>query len=1138
MSRFDQNDIILKNYRIERSIGQGAFGEVYLATHLGLNGKRAVKVLLRDEIGIGSTEYDEYRNRFRQESQLMEWFNHTNIIRVYDFQEEDNTLFLIMEYASGGSLKQKLDEIRGNNSRFDVNTVINLGIDVAEGLSVMHKRDVIHRDLKPSNILFDSEGHAKVADLGLAQVPGGASMRSQLSMPKAHPGTPMYMSPEQEISGIYLRPASDIYSLGLILFEMLSGRSYKNIRPGTHIRDVITGIPDWFDAYLLRMLSDTPKERPWDGAETAEELRKGLQAGDAVMREAREKEQQEALERARLAEQQRIEEERVRKIQEERARQAALEKKRLEEEERQKQAARERLQKEAQERARLAAEEKARREQREKARLEEMEKARLAAEQRRIKEAQERARLAAEEKAKRDALLKAQAEEKEKARLAEQERIRKAAEEKAQKEADEKARLEEQITRLETQGKEACNVQDWPAARGIVKQLKKLGRDGQSAALRLKAEIKDESTPVWKKYWWAGAAGVVVVAGLILWQTGLFTPSPAGTPGTKTAATPAVTSLPALSGTVTVTPSTADSARPGMIQYTVVEGDTLDTVAAKFNVTVDEITAANELQKDTALKAGQSLFVPLKVEVISVNSTPASDINGQPTAIFTPLSTLGIPDIDKDKLLVGIVLPEKDNPPAIQTTSLLQKKLSDLGIKSEVMYYDYDQNKEAKAIHALSDKGAKFLIISPYASNSDIMVAVLEKMRGREDKIITYDKLIYDNSLTDAAITFDPFEIGKAQGEFLVQKAAQRKDIPIYLYAGSKGDIFSTQLFQGAWSVLQPRFIDGTFIIANSRMANQLIKYEDLSFSDADSIINEIGSDWGSDKIANLVKSNLDAAKINMKGDIFVLAPDDISAGYIITSLSTDPSISSYVITGMVADNRSVELIANELQSMTIYKDEHVLVRDAVNTVISYLNNQEPNLPTKVFTGKGYVPSTGSKATVVTKDNYQTLFNESENNWLKNLPDNQNTTLPTAMLPLPTMKVTQNSVDDFKPVPCNKAMFIADVTYPEGSKVLPGEKFTKTWLIKNEGTCTWNKNYMFLLIDKENPFSSKEITLLPHEVAPGQTVNISVDLLAPQKTGKYSTQWILQNDKGVEISDGIQEDHSISFYLTIIVSNN
>jgi hypothetical protein len=136
------------------------------------------------------------------------------------------------------------------------------------------------------------------------------------------------------------------------------------------------------------------------------------------------------------------------------------------------------------------------------------------------------------------------------------------------------------------------------------------------------------------------------------------------------------------------------------------------------------------------------------------------------------------------------------------------------------------------------------------------------------------------------------------------------------------------------------------------------------------------------------------------------------------------------------------------------------------------------------------------------------------------------------------MKVTQNSVDDFKPVPCNKAMFIADVTYPEGSKVLPGEKFTKTWLIKNEGTCTWNKNYMFLLIDKENPFSSKEITLLPHEVAPGQTVNISVDLLAPQKTGKYSTQWILQNDKGVEISDGIQEDHSISFYLTIIVSNN
>ncbi|GAP21715.1 serine/threonine protein kinase [Leptolinea tardivitalis] len=275
MGNLLENDIILKNYRIERTIGQGAFGEVFLATHTGLNGKRAVKVLLRDEAGIGSSDYEEYRNRFRQESQLMEWFSHPNVIRVYDFQEEDNTLFLIMEYAAGGSLKTRLEKKRISGEFFTVDETIKTGIEIAEGLSVLHKRDVIHRDLKPSNILFDETGCVKVADLGLAQIPGGQSMRSQLSVLKPHPGTPVYMSPEQEISGMYLRPASDVFTLGLILFEMLSGRNYKNIKPGTHLQDMVPQAPDWLDSLLVKMLSENPKDRPWDGAEAADALKSG-----------------------------------------------------------------------------------------------------------------------------------------------------------------------------------------------------------------------------------------------------------------------------------------------------------------------------------------------------------------------------------------------------------------------------------------------------------------------------------------------------------------------------------------------------------------------------------------------------------------------------------------------------------------------------------------------------------------------------------------------------------------------------------------------------------------------------------------------------------------------------------------------
>jgi ABC-type xylose transport system substrate-binding protein/tRNA A-37 threonylcarbamoyl transferase component Bud32 len=1011
MSKYSEDNIILKNYRIERSIGQGAFGEVYLATHLGLNGKRAVKVLLRDEIGIGSTEYDEYRNRFRQESQLMEWFNHTNIIRVYDFQEEDNTLFLIMEYASGGSLKQKLDDIRGNNSRIDINSVINLGIDVAEGLSVMHKRDVIHRDLKPSNILFDSEGHAKVADLGLAQVPGGASMRSQLSVLKAHPGTPMYMSPEQEVSGAYLRPSSDIYSLGLILFECLTGRSHKNIRPGTHIRELVPEVPEWFDAFLLRMLSDSPKERPWDGAETAEELRKGLQAGDAAMREAREKEQQEALERARLAEQQRQEEERLRKIQEERVRQAALEKARLEEEERKKQAARERLQKEAEEQTRLAAEEKARQLAAWKARQEQKEKERLAAEQRKEKIAQEIARKKAEEQAQQLAEWKARQQEKEKARLTEQERIRKAAEEKAQKEADEKARLEEQITLLETQGKEACEAQDWPAARGIVKQLKKLGHDGQAAALRLKAEIKDEPTPVWKKYWWAGAAGAVVVAGLILWQAGLLAPLATGTPkstslATSTSGTPAT--QPVLADSVSVTP-------------TIVDG--------------------------------------------------AAFVNYQPTAtVSNPLTaTQTQPVFDRDKLLVGIVIPDG---PRYEIGNLLKESLSADNIKSDLYYYR--ENQEAVLIESAIEKKTDILVVLPGNSQSDLLIEALEKAKAQGIKIITTDRLLYEDNFADALVSINPEQFGKAQAEYLIQKAGNRKRIPLYLYAGQKTeDNYFTELFNSAYSLIKPKIDDGTFIIGNQDNADR-VHWIDNPLTNL-WMKKEIRTTYKDFKAGNLAKANLALSSSVFKGDVFILAPEDLIARQITDAFLNDKSISSFVITGVGAGNAALEVSKNGDRTFSTYANNDLYL-DIANTVKSIVNGDKTMQPARTEQQvNGVVPSIMKVTEVGTED-----------------PSG-----PTGS------KYSAKACDRMQ-------LKYSGSVYSHG-KV--GEKFLKTWLVKNDGSCTWTKEYS-LVYKTGDLMGGKTIYNFPRDVSPGQVINIEIELVAPGEKGFYACEWVVKNDKG------------------------
>jgi serine/threonine protein kinase len=279
MDHLSENSIVLKTYRLERIIGQGAFGRVFKATHINLKGDRAIKVLLRHDVGVGSSDYEEYRNRFRQESQLMERLKHPNIIQIFDFQEEDDTLFLVMEYAAGGSLKEKLDQYRAEGKTFSLEEIEKTGREIASGLSSLHALDVVHRDLKPSNILFDGQANVRVADLGLAQIPGGASMRSMLSVAKSHPGTPAYMSPEQETTGHYLGPSSDVYSLGLILFEMATGRLYKNIKPGSRISDFRPDFPPWLDELTGSMLLDDARKRPWDGNEVAARFSAGPSAG-------------------------------------------------------------------------------------------------------------------------------------------------------------------------------------------------------------------------------------------------------------------------------------------------------------------------------------------------------------------------------------------------------------------------------------------------------------------------------------------------------------------------------------------------------------------------------------------------------------------------------------------------------------------------------------------------------------------------------------------------------------------------------------------------------------------------------------------------------------------------------------------
>ncbi len=264
--------VILNKYRIEALIGEGGFGKVYKATHVQLNALRALKILQRNNAGVDSNIYNQYLQRFQLEAQLGAQLEHPHTIRVYDFEQFEDTLMLVMEYALGGNLAYLIERARKQREPVHVDEAVRYVREAAEGLEALHQMDLVHRDIKPGNILLDGQDRAKVSDFGLVQFPH-LTGRSTINQNAAHPGTPAYMSPEQRDITVYLTPASDIYALGLVLFELLTGRMYKSLRPGTTLHSLRDDVPVWLEDLLGKMLANDPQQRPWDGAEVADLLK-------------------------------------------------------------------------------------------------------------------------------------------------------------------------------------------------------------------------------------------------------------------------------------------------------------------------------------------------------------------------------------------------------------------------------------------------------------------------------------------------------------------------------------------------------------------------------------------------------------------------------------------------------------------------------------------------------------------------------------------------------------------------------------------------------------------------------------------------------------------------------------------------
>jgi serine/threonine protein kinase/predicted Zn-dependent protease len=199
-----------RRYQIIEDLGKGGMGRVYKAFDTEVREKLALK-LLNPDIGTDERTIE----RFRNELKLARQISHRNICRMYDFSCEEGTYYITMEYVSGEDLKSLIHRI----GALPIGKAVSIAGQVAEGLSEAHRLGVIHRDLKPQNIMIDRDGNARIMDFGIARSIAARGITGAGVMI----GTPEYMSPEQ-VDGKEADPRADIYSLGIILFEMLTGR--------------------------------------------------------------------------------------------------------------------------------------------------------------------------------------------------------------------------------------------------------------------------------------------------------------------------------------------------------------------------------------------------------------------------------------------------------------------------------------------------------------------------------------------------------------------------------------------------------------------------------------------------------------------------------------------------------------------------------------------------------------------------------------------------------------------------------------------------------------------------------------------------------------------------------------------------
>ena len=264
MTQLEVGDVLEHRYRIDRPIARGGMSTVYRCVDLRLGRALAAKVM-HDQYSQDAV----FIHRFRREARAMAQLTHPNLVNVYDFSAEGDPVYLIMELITGGTLR----ELTAERGPMPPHAAVAVMRSVLTGLSAVHDKGLVHRDIKPDNVLINGDHTVKLADFGLVRATSSQTVTSNQIV-----GTVSYLSPEQ-VTGEHITPASDVYSAGIVLFELLTGTvPFSGDTPLGHAmnrleNDVpkpssrIAGVPSLIDAIVATATSSDVSERFADARE-------------------------------------------------------------------------------------------------------------------------------------------------------------------------------------------------------------------------------------------------------------------------------------------------------------------------------------------------------------------------------------------------------------------------------------------------------------------------------------------------------------------------------------------------------------------------------------------------------------------------------------------------------------------------------------------------------------------------------------------------------------------------------------------------------------------------------------------------------------------------------------------------------